>query len=43
MQELDDATIQRSTILIDTPDAVTVGDLKAMNTTPLLLGLYSKT
>ena len=40
MQEIDDATVQRSIVLIDTPDAKTVGDLKSMgtSTTPLLLG-----
>lgn len=40
MQEIDDATVQRSIVLIDTPDARSVGDLKSIGsgTAPLLLG-----
>ncbi|KAI2510659.1 Shikimate / quinate 5-dehydrogenase [Fragilaria crotonensis] len=30
MQEIDDATVQRSIVLIDTPDAKSVGDLKVL-------------
>lgn len=32
MQEIDDATVQRSIVLIDTPDAKSVGDLNSIGT-----------
>ena len=44
MQVIDETTVERSTVLIDTPEALSVGDLKHLtkeqhhHATPLLLG-----
>jgi ornithine cyclodeaminase len=45
MQEIDNVTVQRSVVLIDTPDARTVGDLNSIGTneTIMLLGDVLKT